>query len=132
MKRKFRISLNNKVFEVEAEMLEEGGSSATSAPAVAKHVAVAAPVAAAPVPAAAPAPVAVAAGAGDVPSPLAGKVVSIVAAPGTAVSAGQTIMILEAMKMNTEVTAPAAGTVKAVYVNPGDGVEEGQRLMSIA
>jgi biotin carboxyl carrier protein len=72
------------------------------------------------------------AAAGEVLSPLAGKVVSIDAAVGTPVVAGQTVITLEAMKMNTLITATATGTVAAVHVLPGDGVEEGQLLMSLA
>ncbi|MDZ7592497.1 MAG: acetyl-CoA carboxylase biotin carboxyl carrier protein subunit [Rubrivivax sp.] len=72
-----------------------------------------------------------AAGAGEIRAPLSGKVVSIDAAPGASVAAGQTVLTLEAMKMNTLITTPAAGTVAAVHVRPGDGVEEGQLLMQI-
>ncbi|MCD8482497.1 MAG: acetyl-CoA carboxylase biotin carboxyl carrier protein subunit [Verrucomicrobia bacterium] len=85
---------------------------------------------------AAPAPAAAAkspaaAGAGDVTSPLAGKVVSIDAPVGTAVKAGDKVITLEAMKMNTVVSASSDGTVKAILVNPGDSVEEGQPLLTI-
>ena len=78
---------------------------------------------------AAPAPAA--AGAGDVPSPLAGKVVSLDVAPGTAVKAGDQILTLEAMKMNTIIYAPASGTLTAFCVSAGDTVQEGQALAKI-
>lgn len=130
MKKTLRISFNGKSYDVVAELLgEDGVAPTTPASSGAAAAAVAATPTSAPVPAAPSAPAA--GGAGDIPSPLAGKVVSIDATVGTAVKAGQAVMTLEAMKMNTVVSAPADGTVSAVHVNPGDGVEEGQLLMSL-
>ena len=97
--------------------------------AEAKPPAAAAPQVAAAQPSAAPAPAA--AGAGDVPSPLAGKVVSLDVAAGASVKAGDQILTLEAMKMNTIIYAPASGTLTAFCVNPGDTVQEGQALAKI-
>jgi len=123
-----RISVDGKSYDVTVEVIgEEAAAAAPRAPRAAAAP-VAAPVAApAPAPAAAPA----AAGAGSVPSPLSGKVVAIDAKPGASVNEGDTLMTLEAMKMNTFVTAPAAGTVKDVLVNVGDAVEEGQALVNL-
>ena len=87
---------------------------------------VVAPAASAPAPAAAPA-----AGAGDVISPLAGKVVSIDVKVGDTVAAGAQVATVEAMKMNTYIYASAAGAVSAIHVAPGDGVEEGAPLLRI-
>lgn len=131
--KKLRITVDGKVFDVSVELLDQV-SSTTAAPAPAP-AAGPAPVASAPVaaPAPAPAPAAApaAAGAGDVPSPLAGKVVSLDVAPGTAVKAGDQILTLEAMKMNTIIYAPSAGTLTAFCVNAGDTVQEGQALAKI-
>ena len=112
--KKLRITVDGKVFDVSVELLDQV-SSTTAAPAPA------------PVPAPAPA----AAGAGDVPSPLAGKVVSLDVAAGASVKAGDQILTLEAMKMNTIIYAPASGTLTAFCVNPGDTVQEGQALAKI-
>ncbi|MBD9270078.1 MAG: 50S ribosomal protein L10, partial [Akkermansia sp.] len=60
-----------------------------------------------------------------------GKVVSLDVAPGTAVKAGDQIMTLEAMKMNTIIYAPSAGTITAFCVSAGDTVQEGQPLAKI-
>ena len=112
--KKLRITVDGKVFDVSVELLDQV-SSTTAAPA--------------PAPVAAPAPAA--AGAGDVPSPLAGKVVSLDVAAGASVKAGDQILTLEAMKMNTIIYAPASGTLTAFCVNPGDTVQEGQALAKI-
>jgi biotin carboxyl carrier protein len=72
------------------------------------------------------------AAAGDVPSPLAGKVVSIDVQPGQHVEANAQLLTLEAMKMNTYVFAPTAGTVKEILAHPGDAVEEGQVLVKMS
>lgn len=131
--KKLRITVDGKVFDVSVELLDQV-SSTTSAPAPVAAPAPA-PVASAPVaaPAPAPAPAAApaAAGAGDVPSPLAGKVVSLDVAPGTPVKAGDQILTLEAMKMNTIIYAPSAGTLTAFCVSAGDTVQEGQALAKI-
>lgn len=130
--KKLRITVDGKVFDVSVELLDQV-SSTTSAPVPAPApVAAPAPApAAAPAPAPAPAAAPAAAGAGDVPSPLAGKVVSLDVAPGTAVKAGDQILTLEAMKMNTIIYAPSAGTLTAFCVNAGDTVQEGQALAKI-
>ena len=63
---------------------------------------------------------------------LAGTVNKLLVAPGERVEAGQTVLILEAMKMETEVSAVAAGTVAEVFVRQGDAVVVGQNLLTIA
>jgi biotin carboxyl carrier protein len=63
---------------------------------------------------------------------LAAVVVSVDVAVGDAVSEGQTVITLEAMKMNTIVSASSAGTVGAIHVKAGDAVEEGQAMVSIS
>ena len=63
---------------------------------------------------------------------LAGTVNKLLVTPGEIVTAGQTLLILEAMKMETEVSATAAGTVAEVLVRQGDAVVVGQNLLTIA
>ena len=84
--------------------------------------------------AAAPAAAAPAAPAGEgktLASPIPGTVMKIVAPAGTQVAAGETVMILEAMKMETEIKAEAAGTVASINVAVGDVVAEGDALAVI-
>jgi oxaloacetate decarboxylase alpha subunit len=81
--------------------------------------------------AAAAAPAAPAAAGQAVPAPLAGNVIKVKVAPGQVVKAGDVVMILEAMKMETEVRSPAAGTVASVAVKAGDAVQVGDTLLSL-
>jgi biotin carboxyl carrier protein len=58
-------------------------------------------------------------------------VLRVEAAPGDAVRRGDTLVILEAMKMELPVRAPADGTVKAVHCQPGDLVQAGVPLIDV-
>jgi oxaloacetate decarboxylase alpha subunit len=83
-------------------------------------------------PVAAPAPAAPA-GAGEaVAAPLAGNIFKVVARKGSQVAAGDVLVILEAMKMETEVRAARAGLVADVMVKEGDAVAVGDPLVSLA
>jgi len=62
-------------------------------------------------------------------SPVMGLAIRVNVEPGQIVEAGALILVLEAMKMETNVTAPHAGTVKNVHVKPGDPVKTNQVLM---
>lgn len=70
--------------------------------------------------------------AGSLLAPMPGVVVRVLAAPGARVSAGQALIVLEAMKMEHTVTAPADGTVIDVCVAPGDQIDAGQTLAVVA
>mgnify|MGYP004539768785 FL=1 len=116
---KYVVTLNGKNYEVEVEKntAKITNTTATAAPAAApapKAAPAPAPVAA-PAPAAAPAPVAAApAGGANVTAPMPGTVLNVVAPVGTAVKAGDVILILEAMKMENDIVAPCDGTVASV------------------
>lgn len=62
-------------------------------------------------------------------SPVTGLAIKVNAQPGQAVEADEVLLVLESMKMETNVTAPRAATVKAVHVNAGDPVKLGQTLV---
>jgi biotin carboxyl carrier protein len=60
-----------------------------------------------------------------------GRVVAVLAAEGDEVASGQGVVVLEAMKMETEVVAPRAGTVTALHVAEGDAVAVGEALFDL-
>lgn len=118
----YTITVNGNVYDVTVE--EAGSTGAAPAP---RKMAAAAPKAA---PAAAPK---AAAGAGNlkIEAKAAGKVFKIEANPGTAVKKGDTVLILEVMKMETPVVAPEDGTVASIDVAVGDQVESGALLATL-
>ena len=72
-----------------------------------------------------------AAHAGNLTTPLPGVVVSVAVKEGDVVTAGQTLLVIEAMKMEHAIRAPRAGTVKTLRHKPGDRVREGSTLAEI-
>ncbi|EJC1551082.1 biotin/lipoyl-binding protein, partial [Salmonella enterica subsp. enterica serovar Newport] len=87
------------------------------------------------VPAASSAPVQAAAPAGagtPVTAPLAGNIWKVIATEGQTVAEGDVLLILEAMKMETEIRAAQAGTVRGIAVKSGDAVSVGDTLMTLA
>ncbi|HRH89287.1 MAG TPA: acetyl-CoA carboxylase biotin carboxyl carrier protein subunit, partial [Rubrivivax sp.] len=65
------------------------------------------------------------------PAPVHGTVIGIEVVVGQAVAAGQTLLLLEAMKMEVPLQAPQAGVVRAIGVAVGDVVDEGSALVDI-
>lgn len=89
------------------------------------------PAAPAAAPSAAPSPRPAAGAAGATKSPLPGTVLSVNVTVGQAVKAGDVAIVLEAMKMENNISCGKDGVVKAVYVQKGDNVLEGADLLSI-
>jgi len=123
--KRLKITVDGTAYDVTFE--EVGG--AAPAPAAAPVSAPAA--AAAPAPAAAPPAPKGSGAAGEVTSPLAGTVLKIKVAVGQAVSAGDPVLVLEAMKMESVISAPTSGSVKSIDVAAGSSVQEGQLLLTI-
>lgn len=129
--RKFNIKVNGQAYEVEVEEVAGGFAPAPVVPVAAAPAPAVAPVAA-PAPEkaeakAAPAPVSVAAPAGgtQLKAPMPGTIIDFKATNGAAVKKGQTVLILEAMKMENEIVAPADGVItfvasKGASVNTDD------------
>lgn len=110
----YKVKVNGKVYEVELESVSEND----------KKIEVAA----------SNAPVASASAAeGDTPllSPMQGTILRVDVAVGDKVEKGQTVAILEAMKLENEIVAPVSGTVKAVKVSKGQTVNSKQELLII-
>ena len=114
---KYVATLNGKKYEIEIERVEEYKP-------LDRGVTVNAPA-----PAAAPAPAS--AGGQSVDAPMPGKILDIKVKAGDAVSFGQCVVVMEAMKMETEIVAPAAGTVASVNVSVGDAVDTGAVLVTL-
>jgi propionyl-CoA carboxylase alpha chain len=70
--------------------------------------------------------------AGSLTSPMPGAVLRVMVEVGATVQAGAPLLVLEAMKMEHEITAPAAGAVTELPVSPGDQVIAGQVLAVVA
>lgn len=122
----YTITVNGTAYEV---TVEETGSVAAPAPA-ARAAAPAAPKAA-PAPAPKAAVPAAGAGAVKVTASVPGKVLKIVASAGQAVKAGDSIVILESMKMEIPVVAPQDGTVASIDTTEGASVENGDTLATM-
>lgn len=132
---KYKVTLNNRTYEVEVEegkamLVDEYEAYAPAAPAP-----VAAPVAAAPAaaPAAPAAPAGAALAAGEVvKSPMPGNILKINVAQGQKVNEGDVLIVLEAMKMENEIVATKSGTVAQIVTAKGAVVETGAPLVVIA
>lgn len=129
--RKFNIKVNGQAYEVEVEEVAGGFAPAPVVPVAAAPAPAVAPIAA-PAPekaeakaAPAPAPVAAPAGGTQLKAPMPGTVIDFKATNGAAVKKGQTVLILEAMKMENEIVAPVDGVItfvasKGASVNTDD------------
>ena len=123
----YTITVNGTAYEV---TVEENGNAAAPVAAAAPKAAAPAPKAA---PAAAPKAAAPAAGAGSVKVSAAvpGKVVKIVASVGQSVKAGDSVVIVESMKMEIPGVAPPDGTIASIDVAEGAAVENGDTLATM-
>lgn len=133
---RYKVTVNGTAYDVLVE--DMGGTQAAYAPVaqpapavvpaaapVAAPQPVPAPVAATPAPAPAPAP----AGASVVEAPMPGKILKISVAVGASVTSGDVLLILEAMKMENEISAPVSGTVREIRAREGDSVNTGDVLV---
>lgn len=139
---KYIANVNGKRYEIELERVEDyrpmtreeiAAPVTASAPIVAAPAAPVAPAPVAPAPVAAPAPAAapVSAGASTVVAPLPGTILDVKVAPGQAVKTGEIVIIMEAMKMETEVVAAADGVVDSILVKKGDAVDTDATLITL-
>ena len=126
---KLKITIDQKVFEVEVEASEPEQPQIPPVGYLMQPAAVRVPAAPA-APSAAPVN-------GGAPvnedkvcrSPISGIVVKVAAQEGQNIQPGDTILVLEAMKMETNITAPISGKIAKINVNPGDSVQAGLVLV---
>lgn len=124
--KKMRVSVNGVAYDVEVELLEDDeapgtsyGFPTTSTP----------PAGLAPPPLRPPQRPSPRDPGGVLESPLAGVVVEIKVKPGSEVRQHEPLLVIEAMKMNTNVSAPVSGRVTEVLVKPGEHVVQAQPLV---
>ncbi len=123
---KYRIKLDGKVYELEIERVDGGGQAAVPARAPKPAEPAVKPVQAAPAAEKAPE-----ASESAVKSPMPGTILRVNAAAGDAVKKGQSVLVLEAMKMENDIAAPRDGKLTAMYVAKGDTVQGGAPLFEI-
>ena len=128
----YKVSLNGKFYEVEVEKGEaviksefDAAVPQATAPVAAVY---SAPAAASAAPQAAPA---AAASAAAITAPMPGNINAVKVTSGQAVKEGDVLIILEAMKMENEITAPKAGKVGQIFVQKGATVETGAPLVEV-
>ncbi len=133
--KKLRVTVNGVSYDVEVEVLEdddEGGSAygygmTSVIPPVASQMISSGM---APTPAKPAAPSTPSSGAAnELTSPIAGVVHDLKVKVGDKVKENQPVVVIEAMKMNTNISSPVNGTVKEIMVKAGDPVQQGQVLI---
>jgi len=130
---KLRVTVEGKTYEVEVEVLEEVpagpmyGSTSVHGTTVATPLA---PTKSNPTPDVGPAPLASTVTSDHVvKAPIVGTIVQLKVAPGDTVAVNQVLLVMEAMKMETNIASPIAGTIKTIRVSPGEAVKAGQVLV---
>jgi biotin carboxyl carrier protein len=118
MIKKVRVTVDGKPFDVTVEIPDDAPPPVSPSPAASHPAPPPSPASSHPAP-------------GEIPSPLAGHVVGVSVTVGQRVKQGESLVTVEAMKMNTFVLAPADGKVAAINVKVGDAVSEGQPLIRI-
>ena len=116
---KYKITINGKEYEMDVELMD-GSAPAVKVPVQAKPVSAPAAPKAAPV-----------AAAGATVSPMPGTILKVNVKEGDTVKAGDSVVILEAMKMENDITAPKDGVVKKLFVNEKQTVAKGEALFEV-
>lgn len=119
---KYKITINGKEYEMDVELMD-GSAPAAKAPAKASKPAAAAPAASKAAPSVAPQ--------GATVSPMPGTILKVNVKEGDTVKAGDSVVILEAMKMENDITAPKDGVVKKLFVSEKQAVAKGEALFEV-
>jgi biotin carboxyl carrier protein len=129
---KMRITVDGRAYEVDVEILEDARTPGATLPAATGPAPLPTPAPSPGAPPPRPAASAAATGPGDakeVRSPIAGTVVRVLVKVGDDVKPDQTLMVVEAMKMESNIASPLAGTVKEINVAQGATVGAGDVLI---
>ena len=126
MSKMYKVKVEGNVYEVEVEFVSEGSSSMSFASQQSTPTVV--PQATTPT----PTPAAVTGTGTPVTAPMQGNIWKIVKKVGDVVKAGDTILILEAMKMENNIVAPKDGTIVSLLVKEGESVDSGSTLLELA
>ena len=127
---KLRITLDERTFEVEVEVAQEDHANLPPAyPVGTARLSGSAASASAGATAAGGPPAKVADESKACRSPVSGVVVKVIAAAGDQIKAGDSILVLEAMKMETNITAPQSGVIASIQVAQGARVQTGDVLV---
>ena len=123
---KYRITVEGKTYEMDVELIGANGAvhpvaKVESKPAVSAPKAAPAPAASKPA----------TASAGAVVAPMPGTILKVLKAEGDAVKAGEVVLVLEAMKMENEITAPDDGTIASLSLAAGNTVAGGDLLFEV-
>jgi len=118
---KLRITVEGQAYEVDVEVLDEAGGAPEPATADTARSGAGQPSSAASAPATS----------AEVKAPVAGSVFDVKVKAGDQVEKNDTLLVLEAMKMESNVPAPQAGTVQQVLVEAGEQVTAGQLLVRL-
>lgn len=129
--KKYNITVNGKTYQVEVEEIKGNGQSQPSQPVQSTPQADPAPTQAAPAQQSQPAQAKPAAGAKDVTAPMPGTVLEVTVEEGQVVKAGDVVLILEAMKMENEITADTDGKITKIYAPKGTSVNTGDALVGL-
>ena len=132
----YKVQIENEVYEVKIEEVTEGSVTTTAkaepaapaAPAPAPTAPAAAPVEEVPAPTPAPAP---SADATTITAPIPGTIISVNVKEGDTVTKGQTLIILEAMKLENEIVSTVDGTVTGIHTGYDQIVNAGDPLITI-
>ncbi|MBI4642950.1 MAG: acetyl-CoA carboxylase biotin carboxyl carrier protein subunit [Deltaproteobacteria bacterium] len=127
-----RVLVNGRTYEVKYQPLTPGAALAPSAPARVTPPRPAAPARPAPPVSPPPEKPAAAAEPGEVMAPMPGCILDVLVKVGDRVQAGDTVVKLEAMKMENDLQTPIAGVVKEVRVSKGDNVSVGEVLVAVS
>ena len=127
--KKFKVTLNGKSYEVDVEIMQDDTPATSYMPMMPSPVA--APPMAVPTPAAVKS-AAPTSGSSTLNAPMNGVVIEIPVKVGDVVKTGQLVVILEAMKMKTNVASDRDGKISAINISPNDSVEAGQVMLTFA